>query len=179
MTHALLALAALLSPSDPSIVSSVAAALEAPSTYLAEHAETAERFPELLAPDDERALPWVALVDELRARRIAVEIDWKTDRSDVIGHLRQLAGFRELSLEVRQAVESLALQDGLTVSWLRAVARESQADDVVVATMDIDSDSYVVLLLGSGDYIKAARHARQAGHRLEDIRTHDPNAFAD
>ena len=179
MTHALLSLAAVLAPSDPTIIQSIAAALETPAAYVSKHEATAERFPDLQNTDNEHLLPWIALADELKERNIAMELDWRTDREDLIWNLQQLAPYRQLSPNVRESIESLDMHDSQTVVWLRALAKVMEVDGFIVATMDIDSDSYVTLLLKKDVYFNAAERARQLGYRIDDIRVRDPNEFND
>jgi hypothetical protein len=44
--------------------------------------------------------------------------------------------------------------------------------------MDIDSDSYVLLLLAAADYEQATAIADTLGFVLRDVREHDPNMSA-
>ena len=62
-----------------------------------------------------------------------------------------------------------------TVAYLRRLAAHADGDGVIVAVMDIDSDSYVVLLLQKDEYKKATEAAEKLGCILKDIREHDPN----
>ena len=174
MKDVLLALAAVLVPADPSLGEAVTAAIAAPQRYTETHATTADRIETLDESGRKRWLPWLALVDELIARHRAVELDWKLDAADVIWNLEQLTSYAALA-ESRKASITALHGDGATIGTLRTIAGLLAADQRVLAALDIDSDSYVIVLLSDADYAKARSLAQSAGFTLKDIRTFDPN----
>jgi len=173
--EALLALAALLAPGDPTLVAALTAAIEQPATFLDGHDVTKDRLSASTDAAKDPQLPWLALVDLLIEAHRAVELDWKLGAEDVIWNLEQLEGWKTLSDERRKSVAALE-GDGPTVEVLRVCAAQLAADHRVLGVLDIDSDSYVTVLLGESDYPKAAELAHRAGFTLKDIRHFDPNA---
>lgn len=171
-----LELAVLLAPADATIERDVRTAIEQPASYLQAHEVTSGRLGSSKQPAGDRHLPWLALVDELIARHCAVELDWRVDKDDLLWSLEQLQGYPQLSATTRASIAELRNDDALTVNWLRAVAGQTAHDGMIIAVMDIDSDSYVTLLLKHDDYHRAAQLARRLGFVLADIREHDPNA---
>lgn len=176
MTHLFLALAGLLSSGDALVTDAVRAAIEQPASYVQAHAETTERFASAEEAAADPVLPWLALVDALLARQLAVELDWSTEHEEVLASLERLGNFRGVSDLSRRTLQSLQREDAATIGWLRDIAEVVEADKLVVAAMDIDSDSYVVLLLPAPVYVQASQHAGQLGFLLRDVREHDPNA---
>lgn len=177
MNGLFLTLAAILAPGDAALGVSLTQALEQPAVYLQTHASTADRLGHAQPAAADPALPWLALVDGLIERRLATELDWDTGKDDLIFHLEKLSGYRLLSDGSRASISEFDRDDGATVNWLRDIAAVVEADDTIVAVLDIDSDSYVTLLLKQPDYAHASAIAEQLGFKLLDIREHDPNQF--
>lgn len=176
MTALFLSLAALLAPADASLADAMQQVTTQPAQYLEAHPGTADRLWASKDVASDPSLPWLALVDELMARNIATEIDWKTDRDELLFQLEDLAGYALLSETSRKALAELEREDALTVNWLRDIAAQAASDGLIVAVMDIDSDSYITLLLPEADYTRANQGAQQLGQVLRDIREFDPNA---
>lgn len=176
MTNILLALAAILSPADSSICETIKTAIEYPSHYLQTHEDMTGKH--LWASKDPAAdpkFPWLALVDELIDRDLAIELDWNWDKDDILWNLNQLESYKLLSDDTGSSLATLHCADAFTINWLHAIAAQAASDDVVVAVMDIDSDSYIVVLLTRADYQRASHYAGQLGFKLNDIRELDPN----
>jgi hypothetical protein len=172
----LLSLSQLLDPSDDgSLRDDLILAAERPADYLAKHPEMRERMMNNADPAANGSLPWLALVDGLMARGYATELDYKTTGTDAAASLEHLKGHTRFSRKTRDWLKTLGPEGMTTASCLRRVAAHAAFDGVVVAVMDIDSDSYIVLILGKDDYKKATRFAEQLGYILKDIREHDPN----
>jgi hypothetical protein len=175
MTGLFLTLAGILAAGDDGLREAMRDATTQPAQYLQAHAGTADRLWSSQDAAADPALPWLALVDELIERNRAVELDWKLDDGDIAFYLQDLAGYALLSPSSRAAIAALEREETLTVLWLRDVAAIAAADDVVVAVMDIDSDSYVTQLLRRDDYQRAHDCAERIGQVLRDIREFDPN----
>ncbi len=176
MKGALLALAALLAPGKSGLIEALTAAIERPATFLETHERTRERLwasKEPAAKDP--ALPWLALVDGLIDEHRAVELDWDFGAGDTLWNLEQLEGWKGLTEERRKSLGAIE-GDGPTIEALRACAAQLAADHRVLAALDIDSDSYVMVLLSDADSAKASDLAHRAGFTLKDIRHFDPNA---
>ena len=74
----------------------------------------------------------------------------------------------------RRAIAALT-SSASTIDTLQEMARLVAADGLRLAAMDIDSDSYVLLLLAAADYEHATAIADTLGFVLRDVREHDPN----
>ncbi len=176
-TSLLLGLAALLAPDDPSLAAQIRQFLDSPPAYLEAHTQTRDRLWASPDPARDPALPWLVLVDALIEHRHAVELDWKIDPGELPFALSQLAAYESVDVELRDALAASTREETLTVLHLRDAAALLAGERRIVAVMDIDSDSYVVLLLPEQRFAEAMRLADAHGHKLRDIRSYDPNEF--
>lgn len=170
-----LGLAALLAPGDTVLAGEMQRLVDSPSAYLEAHPQTRSRLWASPDPLQDPALPWLALVDALIERRHATELDWTIDPGELDFALSQLAAYETVAPELRQALASIEREETLTVLHLRDAAALLTGERKIVAVMDIDSDSYVVLLLPEERFGEAMRLADAHGQKLRDIRSYDPN----
>jgi len=168
----LLSLSKLLAPDDDgSLQQALTLAACEPAVYLQQHPETAERgFVDAETP----SLPWLALVDGLLARGRAMEVDHRTDMEEVDWNLSKVKNYSRFSPKTRAWMGSFRMEGA--GECLREIAPHAAEDGLVIAVMDIDSDSYVTLILSKDDYAKATELAAKLGYILKDIREHDPDA---
>ena len=174
---ALARLAALLSGGDLAVRDAVAQAADDPDGYLDTFEETSERLWEVDDPARDPRLPWLALVDRLLAALRAVEIDWHTAKADIDWSLEQLIDWPRVPDVTRRAIAALTASAS-AIETFQEIARLVAADGLRLAAMDIDSDSYVLLLLAAADYEQATAIADTLGYVLRDVREHDPNMSA-
>jgi len=169
----LLALSQLLDPADDGTLrDDLKLAVERPAAYMEKHPGMRERSTDAA----NASLPWLALVDGLIARGYAVELDHRDGGDETIHSLGKLKGHALFSAKTRDWMKRVGTKDMSTVDCLRKVAAHAEHDGLVIAVMDIDSDSYVTLILGKDDYARATELAARLGYILKDIREHDPNA---
>jgi hypothetical protein len=171
LLEVLLLLGRILDPHDGSLRESLKLAAESPETFFKKYPDAAERA----GSPSNKKLAWLALVDGLIARKLATELDWRTSGEDATWSLSQLESYTRLSLKTRTWLRTLDSESFATVDYLRKLAPHADGDGVIVAVMDIDSDSYIVLLLPKDDYNKASDAAAKLGYILKDVRDHDPN----
>jgi hypothetical protein len=174
IVEVLLALAHLLDPADKdSLRNEVNLAVEHPAVYLEKHEVMRERLIGVDDPAANASLPWLALVDGLIARGYAVELDHRDGGAEVKA---SLVDMKSMPPKSREWLRTLAVDEMYTIDALRAIATRAADDHLVVAVMDIESDSYVIVILSDEDYAKATKLAEKLGYILKDIRSHDPNA---
>ena len=169
-----LALAAELGARDPAVLTATALAIDDPQAYLDRYDETAERLDDRHDAAADPQLPWLALVDRLMAALRAVEIDWRADRGDIVWSLEQLADYAALPQDVREEITRLSCPNA--IDCLVAIAGLIGKTNSRLVALDIDSDSYVVMLLDGATYQRTTTAADSLGFVLRDIRDHDPNA---
>lgn len=141
---ALVALAALLAPGRPNVADRVMAAYDDPAAYLRAHAD---RLAERGIGEPVPGLAWIALVDALADDGLLAEIDWKEDGDEVVGQLR------ELRSAPRPADAWAWAGDGecdlSTEDFLGRLGDRLWITGTTLATLDIDSDCYPLVLLPS------------------------------
>ena len=172
--QAFLSLAAELATEDPAVLAATALAIDDPQAYLDRYEETAERLDDRPEAADDQQLPWLALVDRLMGALRAVEIDWRADRDDIVWSLEQLADYAALPQAVRDDVARLSCSHA--IECLVAIAALVATTDRRLVALDIDSDSYVVMLLDNPTYLQATLAAESLGYVLRDVREHNSNA---
>ena len=169
-----LSLAGDLAARDPAVLAATAQSIDDPQAYLDRYEETAERLGHRPDAADDPQVPWLALVDRLLAALRAVEIDWRTDRDDIVWSLEQLVDYATLPQAVRDAITGLSCSD--SIACLVAIAALVAKTERRLVALDIDSDSYVVMLLDNATYLRTTAVAESLGFVLRDIREHNPNA---
>lgn len=102
---------------------------------------------------------WEALYEELLMRGRALELDWKSDRETFLDAVQKLTAGMEFPLDetMLDESESIPVWSGvLNASW----------STHVLAAMDMNSDSYVLLVLTKEDFARAAELAKTLLHRI-------------
>jgi len=147
-----------VAPEDHDLGDDVALAVEAPALYL-------QRFEDPLfergieAPH--QVSPWLALVDGLISRGWCTEVDWKVDAADLahaLGELRPLAGMRNV-------LSPLAASQTRNEEALTLAARCLHAQGMALIHLDIDSDSYPLLVVPADRGEATRRMAEALGER--------------
>ena len=117
----------------------------------------AKRLAERRVTKPTRQLPWIALVDALVEDRLAVELDHPTFPEDVIDaldELRSLPKSRSRWTWVRDVDDSTS-----TAKFLAAAVHHAK---LPLATIDLDSDSIVVVVTKDGKKLGLAPIAAEA-----------------
>ena len=156
-----LSLAGDLAARDAAVLAATAQSIDDPQGYLDRYEETAERLGDRPDAADDPQVPWLALVDRLLAALRAVEIDWRTDRDDIVWSLEHLADYTALPQAVRDAITRLTCSD--SIECLVAMAALVATTDRRLVALDIDSDSYVLMVLDNAPYLRATTAADTLG----------------
>lgn len=137
-------------------------ALDQPQTYFARFANAlAERGIDSASD----VTPWLALVDALQRHDALVECDWKTDNHDIAHALKTLAQTHQLHLRTFDALDHPS-DPAPTGSHAPAIHNLLSATHMTLAFLDIDSDSYPLVLLPTASLAEAQQLAAQSGQRL-------------
>jgi hypothetical protein len=157
----LLELARYLLPDDPSFAEQVRLAVDRPDAYLEQYAEQlGNRGIDEVIPH----LPWIALVDGLDARDAMREIDWKSDIEDVLWNLDQLAALRPMRPDRWDELQDEDGDERLPEETLPLIGQRLLGEGLALATIDIDSDSYVMIVLPASKLKEAEQLAELAGY---------------
>lgn len=105
-------------------------------------------------------LQWLGLADILIEHGYAIERDWKDEKEDFVYFLSHLRPFAALGLSIRE--DELDEDDDID-AWCGILARQWCAEKVRVADFGIDSDSYVLFLIGEEQLSALQKLAEQIG----------------
>lgn len=133
-------------------------ALTAPGRYLQENREQLARRG---IDRPVRDLYLIALVDGVRRVGGAAEVDWKADYESVFWQISAIA--KNFNLDVQEVTDASALQ---THEILRRLGETLESQGHVLASIDIDSDSYVLYILPDTAYSRSAELAKNIGVKV-------------
>jgi hypothetical protein len=170
-------LVALLAPGVPAVEARVLLALEQPLQYAATSAHSLEQRGIGRVDVEAKSvdLPWIALVDALSEHRLLIEVDWKEEPGEVVMGLQRLAS---LPHELRsQGLAATDEDDMTTEAFLKLVAKRLRRSGLELAFLDIQSDSYPLVLLRREPSVEARKLAKACGHAIHlcaDDRSFEP-----
>lgn len=163
MAKTLVDLATLLCPRPAAFAADVDLALRDPARYVAKHAKELD-LRGFDAPVKNLAL--LALIDGLIARGLATELDWREEPEDCIAQI-----FALRSLPAQTALKELdapEVDDEMTTARALKIAAGALAPSgLVLATIDIRSDSYPTLVLDAKAFPKIEKLALECKVRLK------------
>jgi predicted DNA-binding WGR domain protein len=136
-------LATLLARRDSKgLVTELGLAVEDPLAYYDRFAKRlAERGIGSPDRDFRKKVPWLALVDGLMSRESLVEIDWREEPGDAAPRLRTIA---DVGKKWWRWVDELG--EVATADFLTECARRLGAEKLVLAEIDLGSDSYPLVV---------------------------------
>ena len=140
-------------------------ALDNPEKYFAENEWRYAERGVVVGKTDRKTLYLLALVDELAEGGCVFEVDFKCDLDEFLGALGRLNNYGL----IESAVGSLDLpEDGDVEVWGEEfnAALEEKA---FVCFIDIDSDSYPLVIVDGSALEKVRTLAEKNGHRIEDF----------
>lgn len=179
-------IAALISGNDAEVTSAMESALDAPKKYLKRNAEQfddrgidlsdkelEDEFEPEELPD---VLMFLAMVDELDSHGYVFEVDWKCGLEDFIWSLREMKTYGLIS-------ETLGKFDHVHLGFvpLKNDEKLDEKDDVEtwgkslnavlgntaqLGYIDIDSDSYVLVIAAPEVFAKISKIAGENGHGI-------------
>ncbi|MCM1543324.1 MAG: hypothetical protein NC121_18985 [Blautia sp.] len=131
-----------------------------PRTYYEEHEGLyAERGMYSKADDD--TVIWLGMVDILIEQGLMFEFDWKAELEDFLYGMEQIIPGDTLTLDGECFDE-----DADITQWLKALHDPWMEQGYVIAGMDIDSDSYCVMITARDAFDRLAAEAGKTGHRI-------------
>ena len=164
--HPLLDIAAIISQKDPVVMEEMKDCLKNTLAYAEDHYDryalrTMGEDIDLIEP---RVLAWIGLVDALEDCGYVCERDWKDEKTDFVHFLKTRRGMSRLRLSLK---ESWLNADSDISNWIETVNARWAEKGCCVATIGIDSDSYVLFpcTLAERDHLKTL--AAQIGVCIE------------
>jgi len=162
---ALLNLSKRLSNNSDHVVQKVKMAIEYPDLFTEKYRESlAERNIDFNFLPEE--LPWIALVDELIENGFAYEIDWKESPQNicsVVDTLLENKNYRMLDWTWLQDNENMP-----TELFLDEISKRLHGLLLTLGYLDIDSDSYVLIIVTLDEMESIKSLASEAGFTLLD-----------
>lgn len=110
--------------------------------------------------DGDDTLIWVGIIEDLIAANKAFEFDFSCELQDFIWGLQQIIP------EGLTINESILDEDEDITVWARKLTDEWQSQGFVVASLDLDSDSYITFICKSEKFMKLLELAAGAGQRI-------------
>lgn len=161
-------IAALISKNDAEVVKAVKSAIDNPKRYLKQNAErfdnrsidfSDEDFIDEFEPEE---LLFLAMVDELDSHGYAFEVDWKCSVEDFVWSLEQMKTYGLIS----DVISPLELdEDGDVETWGKTL-NAALGDRARLGYIDIDSDSYVLIIVSPEVFAKISEIAVENGHSI-------------
>ncbi|MBG9792935.1 hypothetical protein ABD76_10715 [Paenibacillus dendritiformis] len=165
-TIALLNLSKRLSLGSNEILQNVRLAVDNPSKYFHENRN---RLDERNIDELTEELPWIALVDELIENGFAFEVDWKESNYRICEIIDVLLEKKSFSLLEWQWADEGNYDELSTAEFLHEVSQRLKAHSISLAYVDIDSDSYVLIVVPVQEIESLKMLALAAGHSISDI----------
>jgi hypothetical protein len=154
-------LASHLMAEDPSLVEEIRLALVSPGEYVSRFQERL-RGRSIEKPQSD--LPWIALVDGLEDRGRLRELDWKEAPEDVTWKIDHSLPDHPVQADRWAWVATAEWEEKLPHDLLPAIATRLAAEGLTVVTLDIDSDSYPMMVLPVDQVEKCQQLAQLAGY---------------
>lgn len=161
-------IAALISKNDAEVVKAVEFAIDNPKKYLKRNAErfddrsidfSDEDFTDEFEPEE---LLFLAMVDELDRGGYAFEVDWKCGLEDFIWSLEQMKPYGLIS----DVISHLEFDEDNDVETWGKTLNAALGDRARLGYIDIDSDSYVLIIVTPEVFAKISEIAEDNGHSV-------------
>lgn len=158
-------IAGLISDNDCNIVKNLAECADDPFAYID---KKQNRFLERGICDSPKGtidaddICWIALIEELSDHGFLAEMDYKCDLDDFLFALEKLKKYSVIA----DSVQMINMHQSNDVeTWIEAInlALNGRA---FIGMIDIDSDSYCIIIVTSDVYEKISDIARMNGHKI-------------
>lgn len=156
-------IARVISGGDEAVMEEIAACAENPKNWFEKHQERYEERG-VDSPCDLDLIAWLGLVDILEEHGWVCERDWKDELDDFSYFLQNLHGFQQLGLEMNADWFNA---DGDIPAWCGVLTEKWADRGVRVATIGIDSDSYVLFPVSSAQFAALQTQAEEIGRSID------------
>ncbi|OAB45509.1 DUF6630 family protein [Paenibacillus glacialis] len=159
---ALLRLTERLALNSSKIVEEVRFAIEEPDNYFFRFKE---KFKERGMEKPSEELPWIVLLDALIEAELAYEIDWKESTLEITYAIDDLSDRKKIDSLDWDWIENMS--DAMpTGEKLQAIADRMYERSLSLAYLDIDSDSYILVVVPNIEISELIDLALKAGHTI-------------
>lgn len=160
----ILEIAKLMTDSE-TVLGNLKRALESPDKYFSENEWRYAERGVVVGKTDRKTLCWLALVDELAEGGCVFEVDYKCELEEFKGALERL---NDYSL-IESAVSSVKLNEDENIEAWGEELNKALGEKAFVCYIDIDSDSYPLVIVDGGALERVRKLAENNGQRIEDF----------
>ncbi len=105
---------------------------------------------------------WIGIADEMIVTGAAIELDWKEERDEFAQQMKALSDRHHLELKIEWLKE-----EGDIPTWCSILDEKWLQQGFCVASMDIDSDSYILFVCMRETLEKVAALGKEVHHRFD------------
>lgn len=159
-------IAGLISDNEPYVIEQLTECAEDPWGYGEEREERyLERGISVAGEDttNAREICWIGMVDELAEHGFVAGVDYKCELSDFLWSLKQLKNYSFIA----DTVQKLELSESDSVEAWGEKINSAPENKAFVCMIDIDSDSYEIIIAAADVYEKISGIARANGHIID------------
>ncbi|MCI8428586.1 MAG: hypothetical protein HFJ03_13790 [Lachnospira sp.] len=162
---AIIELAKRISNEDKAVLDEVTFCVTDIKKYFNENIEQYDnRFIEQFEDEEEHTLCWLGMVDILEKNGYVCERDWKDEKEDFIYFVSELKGMSENGLILD---ENWLDEDDDITAWGEIIDEKWENDGFCLASIDIESDSFVLFPARVSDLETLDKLAKEAGFRID------------
>ncbi len=151
-------IAGLISSEDPEVMKNIKMCLDNPREYSASFAGHG------LEPNDKNFY-WLSMRDELDNAGYLFSVDYKCELEDFLWALSQLKTYRLIDIDL----SSLNLDENEDAQAWGEEINLALGGRAFVCAVDIDSDSYELIIVGADVHEIVSDIARRYGHSIEEF----------
>lgn len=118
------------------------------------------------SPIDE--LAWISLVDALLDHGLAFEIDWKESGLYICDVVDELLDRKNMACVSWEDFEDGEFDELPTSQYLNKISEKLKEQAISLASLDIESDCYVLVAVPSSDIDEMKALAKEAGYSIQD-----------
>lgn len=159
-------IAGLISDNEPYVIEQLTECAEDPWGYGEEREERyLERGISVAGEDttNAREICWIGMVDELAEHGFVAGVDYKCELSDFLWTLKKLKNYSFIA----DKVQKLELSQSDSIEAWGEKINSALEDKAFVCMIDIDSDSYELIIAAADVYEKISDIARTNGHIID------------
>ena len=159
----LLEIARIISSGDEAVLCDITACIANPDNWFMAHQDQYEERC-IRSPDNPELIQWLGLVDILEEHGWVCERDWKDELEDFSYFVQNLHGFQKLGLELDP---DWLDEDEDISAWCGVLTEKWASLGVRIATIGIDSDSYVLFPATAPQFDELQRLAGEIGQCID------------
>lgn len=146
---------------DEDVLTKLTVCFRSPKQY---YSENAEQYGDrgFKGDESEDQIRWIGIANEMISSGVAVELDWKTDREEFSGQMKDLAERHQLVLR-----KDWLKEDGDIPAWCSVLDEKWAKVDACAAAIDIDSDSYVIFICKREVLERLKALGKKLNHRFD------------